>query len=214
VTPDSVTTSGKTGFARLEAITVDAATATSCADLIMVTAPAMYHDVVVDALAPYLHDGQTVLFNTGYWGSLRQTVRLGRLPSGVTLAESNSMPYICHLQADAVQVLGYKRSFRLAAFPGERIDEVCALAKRVYEQYDPVPTLIDSNIAAGGNTPIHATFAIPVAGLYFDRYLGGKFYQDASTPGARLVAAHDAERERLALLDRDGVVRFVTTGER
>ena len=42
------------------------------------------------------------------------------------------------------------------------------------------------------------TLTIPIAGLYFDRYMGGKFYQDATQPGARLVDAFDAERERLA----------------
>ncbi len=198
VTPDSETTSGKTGFARLVAVTTDAAVAVSGADVIMITAPAMYHDVFMDVLGPHLTDGQTVLFNTGYWGSLRQTVRLaGSLPD-VTLAESNIMPYICQLQGDAVQVGRFKRSFSLAVFPGERIDAVYETARLLYEQYVPVPTVLDSNIAAAGNPPIHATLAIPVAGFYFDRYGGGKFYQDATLPGARLVTAHDAEREDLA----------------
>ncbi len=198
VTSDSETTSGKTGLARLVAATTDAAGAAKGADVVMITAPAMYHDVFMDALAPHLADGQTVLFNTGYWGSLRQTVRLaGSLPD-VTLAESNIMPYICQLHGDAVHVGRFKRSFSLAAFPGERIDAVYETARALYEQYVPVPTVLDSNIAAAGNPPIHATLAIPIAGFYFDRYGGGKFYQDATLPGARLVTAHDAERERLA----------------
>lgn len=197
VTPDSETTAGATGFAPLAA-TTDAAAAVAGAEVIMVTAPAMYHDVFMDALLPHLVDGQTVLFNTGYWGSLRQSVRLaGALPD-VTLAESNIMPYICQLQGDAVQIGRYKRSFSLAAFPGERIGALHEIARHLYEQYVPVPTVLDSNIAAAGNPPIHATLAIPVAGYYFDRYGGGKFYQDATVPGARLVTAHDAERERLS----------------
>jgi opine dehydrogenase len=164
----------------------------------MVTAPAMYHDVFMDALTPHLSEGQIVLFNTGYWGSLRQAVRLGGSLPAVTLAESNIMPYICQLQADAVQIGRYKRSFTLAAFPGERIGAVHEVAKHLYGQYEPVPTVLDSNIAAAGNPPIHTTLALPVAGYYFDRYGGGKFYQDSTTPGARLVTAHDAEREGLA----------------
>lgn len=198
VTPDSETTSGKTGFAGLVRATTDAAEAVTGADVIMVTAPAMYHDAFMDALIPHLVDGQTVLFNTGYWGSLRQAVRsAGSLPD-VTLAESNIMPYICQLEGEAVQVGRFKRSFSLAAFPGERIDRLYETARRIYAQYEPVPTVLDANIAAAGNPPIHATLAIPVAGFYFDRYGGGKFYQDATIPGARLVTAHDRERERLA----------------
>ena len=126
----------------------------------------------------------------------------------MTLAESNSMPYICHLQGDVVQVLSYKKSFRLAAFPGERVGDVSAVARKVYEQYEPVPTVLDSNIAAAGNPPIHATLAIPVAGLYFDRYGGASSTRTPPSPGARLVTAHDAERERLARRPRVRLLRI------
>jgi opine dehydrogenase len=197
VTPDSETTSGKTGFVSLARATTDAAL-TAGSDVIMVTAPAMYHDVFVDALLPHLSAGQTILFNTGYWGSLRQRARLGGALPDVTLAESNIMPYICQLRGDAVQVGRFKRGFELAAFPGNRIESLIETARLLYRQYRPVPSVLDSNIAAAGNPPIHATLAIPVAGFYFDRYMGGKFYQDATVPGARLVTAHDTERERLS----------------
>jgi len=198
ITPDSETTSGKTGFAPLAVATTDASVAVAGADVIMITAPAMYHDVFMDALLPHLGAGQIVLFNTGYWGCLRQATRLSDSLPDVTLAESNIMPYICQLQGDAVQIGRYKRSFTLATFPGERIDAVYDAVRHLYDQYEPVPSVLDSNIAAAGNPPIHVTLAIPVAGYYFDRYGGGKFYQDATIPGARLVTAHDAERERLS----------------
>ena len=73
VTPDSVTTSGKTGFVGLGGVHRRRGDGRRRRRFIMVTAPAMYHDVFMDALAPHLQEGQTVLFNTGYWGSLRQT---------------------------------------------------------------------------------------------------------------------------------------------
>lgn len=200
VTADSETTAGRTGFAPLAAVTTDPGAAAAGSDVLMITAPAMYHDVVVDALLPHLEPGQVVLFSTGYWGCLRQATRLGStLPAGLTLAESNIMPYICQLEGDAVQIGRYKRGFVLSAFPGERTAAVYEVLRRLYAQYEAVPTVLDSNVAAAGNPPIHTTLAIPVAGYYFDRYGGGKFYQDATLPGARLVTAHDAERERLSL---------------
>jgi len=198
VTPDSETTAGKTGFAALTGVTSDAAQAVAGADVIMIAVPAMYHDAFMDAVAPHLHDGQIVLFNTGYWGSLRQTRRLGdRLPD-VTLAESNIMPYLSEIRGETIHIIRFKRAFCVAAFPGERSAAVFDVLGHVYSQYDPAATVIDTNIAAAGNPPIHATLIIPVAGYYFDHYMGGKFYQDATVPGARLVAAFDAERERLA----------------
>ncbi len=198
VTPDSETTAGRTGFAPLATVTSEPARAVAGADVVMVTVPAMYHDAFMDAVAPYLAPGQIVLFNTGYWGSLRQARRFeGRLP-GVTLAESNIMPYICQMSGDAVSIGRFKRHFCVAAFPGERSPSVYEVVRGIYEQYEPASTVIDTNIAAAGNPPIHATLTIPIAGYYFDRYAGGKFYQDATVPGARLVDAFDAERERLA----------------
>ena len=80
VTADSETTAGKTGFARLAGVTSDPAEAVADADVVMITVPAMYHDVFMDAVAPHLRDGQIVLFNTGYWASLRQARRLGGSP--------------------------------------------------------------------------------------------------------------------------------------
>jgi len=198
VTADSETTAGKTGLARLAAITSDPAEAVAGADVVMVTVPAMYHDAFMDVVAPHLRDGQIVLFNTGYWASLRQARRLGDSLPDVTLAESNIMPYICQPRGDAIGIGRFKRHFCVAAFPGERSPAVFDVVRRIYSQYDPADTVIDTNIAAAGNPPIHVTLTIPIAGFYFDRYMGGKFYQDATMPGARLVDAFDAERERLS----------------
>jgi len=198
VTADSHTTSGKTGFAPLVAATADAAEATAVADVVMITAPAMYHDTFMDAVAPHLHEGQIVLFSTGYWGALRQARRFeGRL-ADVTLAESNIMPYICQMRGEAVNVGNYKRSFHVAAFPGERSDAVFEVVRHIYDQYRPAASVIDTNLAAGGNPPIHVTLMIPIAGYYFDRFMGGKFYQDSTIPGMRLVEGFDAERRRLS----------------
>ncbi|MCX6373041.1 MAG: NAD/NADP octopine/nopaline dehydrogenase family protein [Actinobacteria bacterium] len=198
VTADSETTAGKTGFARLARVTSDPAEALADADVIMITVPAMYHDAFMDAIAPHLTDGQIVLFNTGYWASLRQARRLGDGLPDVTLAESNIMPYICQPRGDAIAIGRFKRHFCVAAFPGDRSQAVFDVVGRIYSQYDPATSVLDTNIAAAGNPPIHVTLTIPIAGFYFDRYMGGKFYQDATVPGARLVDAFDAERECLS----------------
>jgi opine dehydrogenase len=207
VTADSETTAGKTGSARLAWIGSDARQAVAGADLVMVTVPAMYHDAFTDALAPHLTPGQTLLFCTGYWGSLRQARRLGVSTgdhtgagplAGVVLAESSIMPYICQPRDGGIYIGRFKRAFSVAAFPGDRSPAVYDLVSQVYSQYEPADTVLDTNVAAAGNPPIHVTLTIPVAGLYFDRYMGGRFYQDSTLPGARLVYGFDAERERLA----------------
>lgn len=198
VAQGSETVSGATGLARLERVTTDAGEALEGAGVIMVTVPAMYHDVVVDSLTPHLQRGQILLFTTGYWGCLRQVRRLGGRLDGIILAESNIMPYICHLEGGAVRINRFKRAFCVAAFPGEATDAVYETLRRIYPQYERAETVVDTNIAAAGNPPIHVTLTIPIAGYYFDRYMGGRFYQDATLPGARLVDAFDEERALLA----------------
>ena len=94
----------------------------------MITVPAMYHDAFIDAVAPHLRDGQIVLFNTGYWASLRQARRLGGVLPDVTMAESNIMPYICQPRGDAIHIGRFKRHFCVAAFPGER--SACGVRRR------------------------------------------------------------------------------------
>ena len=72
------TSSGKTGFAKLDKITTDAQEAIQDAEVIMITVPAPNHGAFFEAIAPYLSDGQTILVNTGYWASLRMKEMLKR----------------------------------------------------------------------------------------------------------------------------------------
>jgi len=198
LTPDSDSVCGRTGFARLARITTDPAVALADAQVIMITVPAMYHTVFWDTLAPYLTDGQILLFCTGYYGALRHAHKLGQAQAGLTLAESNIMPYLCSRRGDTVHIDRHKRHFRVAAFPGKRSAEVCKTLQRIYPQYEQVDHLLDINIASGGNPSFHVTLTIPIAGFYFDRYRGGKFYSDTTEQGGRLIQAYDREREVLS----------------
>ncbi|MBN1835264.1 MAG: NAD/NADP octopine/nopaline dehydrogenase family protein [Spirochaetales bacterium] len=198
LTPDSDSVCGRTGFARLARLTTDPAEALADAEVIMITVPAMYHTVFWDTLVPHLRDGQILLFSTGYYGALRHARKLGQLNARVVLAESNIMPYLCSKVGDTVHIDRHKRHFRVAAFPGNRSAQVCQTLKRIYPQYERVDHVLDTNIASGGNPSFHVTLTIPIAGFYFDRYRGGKFYSDTTEQGGRLIQAYDREREALS----------------
>jgi opine dehydrogenase len=198
VSPGSETCSGKTGLARLAAASTSAAEALAGADVVMITAPAMHHTVFWDAVAPHLAPGQIVLFNTGYFGCLRHAVRMRQRPVGVVLAESNIMPYLCAKSGGAIHITRYKRSFRVAAFPGQAGPKVHNILRRIYPQYELVDHVLDTNIASSGNPAFHPTIILPVAGFYFDRYQGGKMYSDVTVQAGRLIAAFDRDREALA----------------
>jgi opine dehydrogenase len=194
------TQSGKTGLAKLNLVTTDAEEAIKGVELIMIAVPAYAHEAFFNAIAPHLEQGQTILTNTGYFASLRFTSMLKKTGvfEKITLAEANIMPYLSvKLGASQVHIQRVKRHVSLSAFPAEKTDRVLELVKRVYPQHEKVPNVLWTNFAAG-NTPVHATFAIPIASYYFDRNRGGKFYGEATTCGARLVCAFDKERLKIA----------------
>lgn len=199
LTATSATTSGRTGFAALRCATVDPAKAAAGADVLMITVPAMYHTAFFDALAPHLKDGQIVLFNTSYWACLRHASRLKALSAGVILAQSNIMPYAAFRDAgNTVHISRYKRRFRVAAFPGAASGHTFEVLRQIYSQFEKANTVLEVDIASGGNPAMTVPMVVPVAGAYFDRHMGGKLYADATAMGSRLMKAYDADRERLA----------------
>lgn len=199
ITDTSESVSGKTGFVSLNRITTDPEKAMGNARVIMITVPAMYHNVFFNTIAPYLREGQIVLFNTAYWACLRQLNKLNSIGAKVILAESNIMPYASQRdKGNAVHITRYKRHFRIAAFPGQESDHVYDILKQIYPQFEKVETVLDIDVASGGNPAMTAPMTIPMAGLYFDRFRGGKLGAMATSPGSQLLNAFDADRERLA----------------
>ncbi len=195
ITPDSKTTAGLTGFAKLSCVTTNPKEAVTDADVIMITVPGMYHQVFVETLLPHLKAGQVLLFNTAFWGALRHAKMVNAKVPGVILAESSIMPYAAQRTADnRVHISGVKRSFALAAFPGKLTAKVHSLLSKVYQQYEPVDTVLNVNVAHAAAPGITLPIILPMAGLYFDRYRGGKLYADATRPGARLIYAYEDER--------------------
>ena len=192
VTADSETTAGKTGFAPLAGATDDAAEAVAGADVIMITVPAMYHDASPTRWRPS-GLGPDRALQHGVLGLAAADATARRQAPGRHLAESNIMPYICQPRGEAIHIGRYKRHFAVAAFPGERCAAVFDVLQRIYTQYDPAASVLDTNIAAAGNPPIHVTLTIPVERLLL-RPLHGR----QVLPGRDLAwrAARDGVRRR------------------
>jgi opine dehydrogenase len=201
LTADSASTSGKTGFVALEGVTTDPAEAVRGANVLMITPPALHHERFVRELFPHLERGQLVVFNTGYWGSLRFAQHLrnvGRFDD-VTLCETNIMPYLSkRMGGGRTRIFNAKRVMTLAAFPGERTADAHAVLRQTYNEYKAVSNVLWTNISSGGNWCIHVQLTIPIMGYVFDRFRGCKFYTEATEQFSRLSAAFDRERAPLA----------------
>jgi opine dehydrogenase len=201
LTGDSLSSSGRTGFASLQAATTDAEEAVKGADAIMITVPALHHTAFFDAVLPYLQPGQFVLFNTGYWATLRFADRLKQegLFDEVTLCETNIMPYLSQRMDDVrTKIFNSKRVMTLAAFPGDRTEKAFEVLTSTYSEYKAVPNVLWTNISSGGNWCIHVQLTLPIMGYVFDRFRGCKFYTEATEQFSRLSAAFDEERAPLA----------------
>ena len=201
ITPDSRTTSGKTGFAPLQLVTTEAKEAVENAEVLMITVPALNHEAFVDELVPHLQPGQFVLFNTGYWGSLRFQRKLAEagLDGEVTLCESNIMPYLSkRMSAHETKIFNAKKVMTVAAFPGSRTGEAFSALSPAYSEYKALPNILWTNISSGGNACVHVQLTLPIMGYVFDRFQGCKFYTEATDQFSLLSSAFDRERAPLA----------------
>lgn len=196
------TQSGRTGFVKLHGITTDPQAALRGAKLIMVAAPAFGHQAFFEAIAPHVEAGQHILVNTCYWAALRFAPLLKQrgVFDQIVLAEAMILPYACNVVGPAAtHIHRTKQEFiALSAFPATKTDAMLERLRPFYPQHQKVPNVLWTNLG-NLNTPIHAPFTIPIAGMLFDRFTdgrqgGAKFYGEATTPGARLTAAYDQER--------------------
>jgi len=193
------TQSGKVGFAKLNLVTTNPEEAIADAELIMISAPSFGHKAFFQSIYPYLKSGQSVLFNTGYFASLRfgkALIQSGRSDK-VTIAEANIMPYLSDKKDYHVHIYNVKRDIIFATFPGNGDDKISQIISLVYPQHRRVPNVLWTNFEVG-NPSLHAPFLLPIAGMPFDRYKGCKLYGEATSCGARLVEAFDRERVKVA----------------
>ncbi len=204
LTDDSNTTSGRTGFVKIDKVTTDPAEALSDADGIMITVPALHHDAFFETLAPHFKPGQFVLFNTGYWGALRYLSKKKELgvPDEVTLCETNIMPYLSQRvdgpEGYITKVFNCKKLMYFAALPGKRTDEALKVFKPAYKEFEAAPDVIWTNLGAGGNHCVHVQLTLPVFGYIFDRFRGAKFYTECTDQFAYLSNGFDVERKKVA----------------
>jgi opine dehydrogenase len=194
------TSSGKTGFAKLNRVTTNPKEAIQDVELIMITVPAPAHGAFFEALSPYLAEGQILLVNTGYWASLRMRDLLKRkgLLEKVTVAEEHIMPYLSRTVGPAhAHIYNFKRDLRVSAWPATKNEAVYRLVKKVYPQFSLSKNVIENNFYAG-NPSVHAQITLPKAAFFFEQAREFKFYGEVSSCASKLTDAFDKERIKVA----------------
>ncbi|MCK4478218.1 NAD/NADP octopine/nopaline dehydrogenase family protein [Candidatus Bathyarchaeota archaeon] len=125
------------GFAKLNRITWsnNIKETVQDAEIIIVTVPTFGHKDIAARCAPYLSEGQTIVLNPGYFGSLEftKTLRSMGVKKEIRIAETSTLTYACRMLGPAkVKVIVATKFFLFGTFPGEEVKETVSIFKQLY----------------------------------------------------------------------------------
>ena len=154
---------------------------------------------MVEALAPHLKDGHTVVFTPGAFACVEARNVLTRLgiAADVTLGEMCTLPYASRITGPT-EVKVFINAIRLptAAMPSSRTPQVVAAMQELYPVVQPAANVLDVALL-NINPCIHPGPSILNTGRieYADDFY---LYEEGMTPGTRRVmVAIDQERQRV-----------------
>ncbi len=131
------------GFAPLELVTTELATAVDGADVIIVVTGSTHHADVARALAGLLHDGQTILLIQGGTGGslvVRRELQRAGCGAGVDVAEMDNYPYsLGWPEPTRMRMTIVKRFLQIAALPAARVDAVLERSSRSSVNWEERP---------------------------------------------------------------------------
>ena len=189
----------RTGAAKLAGVTTDAAEALAWSDVVLMAVPAYAHRAFAEACAPHLRPGHLVALLPGTLGTLAWAHLLrAQAVRGVTLAESDSAPYVCRKTApDRAVVWGVLTGLGFGVFPAART----GLAMPVLAELFPGARAHPDALACGLsslNPIVHPPGVLMNAGR-IERSRGEfYFYEEGVTPVVvRAIEAVDRERRQL-----------------
>jgi opine dehydrogenase len=206
---DGVAESGK---ARIAQVTTDIPQALSQNQLVLLIVPAYAHKPFAQACAQHLQKGQIVVLMPGTLGTLEFAKKLSDLGRpirniGVTLAESDTAPYVCRKVApNAAHIWGVVSGLGIGVFPARETDRVLELLSHIFtvdgKNNSASAVISHPNVLACGlsamNPVVHPAGVIMNAGCI--EYSRGDFYfyEEGVTPAVcDVINAVDAERRAI-----------------
>ncbi len=189
-----------TGSARIAEITDDVASAAAASDTLLVIVPAYGHAPWAEALAPHLHDDQTLTLMPGTLGALEvaRILREAGAPP-IPVAETDTAPYVCRKTGPAeATIWGVVPQMGLGVFPASATERVHAGLARFFPGIVALPDVFACGLGAM-NPVVHPPGVLLNAGR-IERSRGEfYFYDEGVTPGVvDAIMALDGERRAVA----------------
>jgi len=192
---------GKTGFAKLGAITTDIEEAVANVDLIEIIVPAFGHKRISDVCAPHVRNGQTVVFFGKGGGTIvfHNTLREKGIERDILLGETSGIPPYSARKSGPTKVyvsieLKYLPT---ASFPGRDVDKLIDDLKTLYPCVAPAANVLET-ILTDLNLVGHPAATLLNVGRI--EYSGPfRLWKEGVTPSVAKVI-ESVDKERLAVM--------------
>lgn len=187
--------------AKIDRVTESYEEAIPDAELIIVYVQTSYHEAVIQKMAPYLKDGQALLFEPGY---LSTAYLLKNCDKDIISIEAESSPIDCRIVAPCVCKVLFKNVMNpMGVYPSCKKDAAAAILDKIGFPYRFTSNVVEAALH-NPNLIVHtvgAIFSIPRI-----EYTKGKYwmYKEVFTPHVwNVCEALDAEK--MAVMAATGV---------
>lgn len=184
------------GLAKPSLVTTEIAKAIRGRKILMFCHPAYAHEPFVRACAPYLEDGQILVF-IAYFGAMRMTRLLSdlKVDADVILSEMISFNYACDkVGPNEALVKRKKEGLHYAAFPARKTRGALEVLRPVFPELTPAKNCLETSIN-NPNPWTHPVAVILNAGWIEATKGGFSFYMEGMTPAVKkLQQANDREK--------------------
>lgn len=189
------------GEAVLKQVTSDIGEAMEGAEIIFVAVPAFAHKTTAETIAPYVEQGQTIVFLPGTFGSLLlwKILKSQGRAEGVTVAETHTLPYATRLTGEGESmIMSCFKPLKIGVLPSVRTRETVEKLTPYYDCLEAV-----ENVIACGLNSLNPIIHVPGCILNAGRieYAKGEFYYYTEGFTSCVARATDAiDQERIAML--------------
>lgn len=194
------------GFAKLNMVTTDIKEAIKNTEVIIVAAPAFAQEPLSKLCAPYLEDGQIIVFISNF-GAIRskrifenQGVKAEIIP-----AETQSLIYATRITDPGhVKVFAIKSHLPIAALPTERTEEVVKRLTPAFPELVPGESVLETSLN-NPNPIVHPPMTLLNTGrIESTSGKGWNLYGDGATTSVAQVM-EKMDEERLLIIDELGL---------
>jgi len=172
------------GFVTPTLITTEIPEAICGRDILLFCVPAYGHEKFTRACAPYLEDGQLLVY-ISYFGAMRMSKLLKELTVDVEviLGEFLSCPYAGRkTKPNEAVIVKRKERLPFAAFPGRRTSEALDILNQLFGDLTPANSCLETSIN-NINPWGHVAGVVLNAGWIEATRGGFSFYVEGKTPG-------------------------------